>query len=184
MHAVPRNRSLWRRLRSPLSGLGSGPTAWLLTNAPGAVHRMPAALRMRFVARHLPPEGAWWLRDRVDARIETLLSTTVTDARPDGDGCRLALAVDGRATARRFDHVVAGTGFRVDVDRLDYLDDGLRPRIARVDRSPRLDARFETSVPGLHMIGPASAMSFGPLFRFVVGAEHSARTLARHFARA
>jgi cation diffusion facilitator CzcD-associated flavoprotein CzcO len=183
MRAVPRERSLWRRLRSPLSGLGSGPTAWFLTNVPGAVRRMPAGLRTRFVARHLPPEGAWWLRDRVDARVETLLATVVTDARATGNGCKLELLSDGRAVERSFDHIVAGTGFRVDVDRLDYLDQGLRQRIARIEGAPRLDVRFETTVPGLHVIGPASAMSFGPLFRFVVGADHSARTLARYFAR-
>lgn len=183
MNAVPRDRSLWRRLRSPLSGLGSGPKAWFLTNAPAAVHHMPDGMRSRFVARHLPPEGAWWLRDRVDGKVETLLSTVVTDARPEGDGCRLTLGTNGTQAERRFDHVVAGTGFRIDVDRLGYLDDALRRRIARIGRAPKLNARFETSIPGLHIVGPASAMSFGPLFRFVVGAEHSARTLARHFMR-
>ena len=54
----------------------------------------------------------------------------------------------------------------------------LRGAIARLERSPRLNASFESSVPGLHFIGPASAMSFGPLFRFVVGAEYSVQVLS------
>ena len=29
-------------------------------------------------------------------------------------------------------------------------------------------------MPGLRFMGPASAMSFGPLFRFVVGADYTA----------
>jgi hypothetical protein len=37
-------------------------------------------------------------------------------------------------------------------------------------------------VPGLHFVGPASAMSFGPLFRFVVGADYTARRLSAHLA--
>jgi hypothetical protein len=35
---------------------------------------------------------------------------------------------------------------------------------------------------GLHVIGPASAFSFGPVARFVYGAQHPARRLAAHFA--
>ena len=66
---VPFKRSLWQRLRSPISGLGTGPKAWGLTHFPGAMHRVPAAWRTRFVKTHLPPEGAWWLRDRVEDRF-------------------------------------------------------------------------------------------------------------------
>ena len=50
----------------------------------------------------------------------------------------------------------------------------------RTDRAPTLSMRFESSVKGLYFIGPMSAMSFGPLFRFVAGANFTARTLARH----
>ena len=38
--------------------------------------------------------------------------------------------------------------------------------------------KFESSVRGLYFVGPMSAMSFGPLFRFVVGAEFTALTIA------
>jgi len=33
-------------------------------------------------------------------------------------------------------------------------------------------------MPGLRIVGPATAMSFGPMFRFVVGAGYTARTIA------
>ena len=49
---------------------------------------------------------------------------------------------------------------------------------------PILSRHFETSVPGLYVVGPASAFSFGPMFRFVLGARFTARRLARHFAGA
>ena len=39
-HRVSRQRSLWGRLRSPISGLGTGPKAWGLTHFPGAMHRV------------------------------------------------------------------------------------------------------------------------------------------------
>src|SRR5262249_46501650 len=38
---VSQTRSLWRRIRSPISGLGAGPKAWALTNFPGAMHSAP-----------------------------------------------------------------------------------------------------------------------------------------------
>jgi hypothetical protein len=182
MTALSRQRSLWRRIRSPVSGLASGPKAWLLTKVPGAVHYLPNRLRTLIVAKHLPPEGAWWLRDRVDGKAETLTATSVADAREDAGACVLTLSANGNRLQRRFDHVIAGTGFKVDVDRLGFLDAGLRQAIRRIMGSPRLNRRFETSVKRLHVIGPASALSFGPLFRFVVGAHYTVRTLARHFA--
>jgi len=181
MTAVRRQRTLWRRVRSPLSGLGSGPKAWFLTNVPGAVHHLPDAMLSHFVRNHLPPEGAWWLRNRVDGKVETLKSTKVAAAAEEGGACMLTLSTNGTSAQRRFDHVIAGTGFRVDVDRLDFLDGALRGTIQHQAGSPKLNRHFQTSVDRLHIVGPASAMSFGPLFRFVVGAQHSARTLTRHF---
>jgi hypothetical protein len=41
---------------------------------------------------------------------------------------------------------------------------------------------FESSVKGLYFVGPMSAMSFGPLFRFVAGADFTVRILARQLA--
>jgi len=88
------------------------------------------------------------------------------------------MAKDGHERQLLVDHIVAGTGYNIDVERLTFIEKTLRGAIARLERSPRLNASFESSVPGLHFIGPASAMSFGPLFRFVVGAEYSVQVLS------
>jgi FAD-dependent urate hydroxylase len=77
-----------------------------------------------------------------------------------------------------FDHVVAGTGYTLDVDRLSYLDAGLRLQVLRIDRSPALSLRFESSVPGLYFLGPLTALNFGPVFRFVAGARFAAPAMA------
>jgi FAD-dependent urate hydroxylase len=181
---VSKSRSLWRKLRSPISGLGTGPKAWALTRFPGAMHRTPAGWRTRFVKTHLPPEGAWWLRKRVEGRLPVHTQTVVLDAfeREGQAVLRLQTGKGGREQQLIVDSVVAGTGYDLSVDRLDFLDASLRGRIARLEGAPRLSATFETSVPGLRWIGPASAMSFGPLFRFVVGAEHTARTVCARLA--
>jgi hypothetical protein len=181
---VPQERSIWRKLRSPISGLGAGPKAWALTNFPEALHHMPEIWRTGFVKKHLPPEGAWWLRPRVEGRVPMHLGTSIVGAVALGTGARLQVRSDDAGHREmEFDHVVAGSGYRVDVDALEFLEARVRSEIARVERYPRLNAAFESSVPGLSFAGPTSAMSFGPLFRFVVGADYTARTIVSNLAR-
>ncbi len=182
---VPQRRSLWRRVRSPLSGLGTGPIAWALSRFPGVVHRAPERFRRRFVKKHLPAQGAWWLRERFEGKIPVHLATEVIEAKQVGAQVHLTVRdlKTGMHRAMTADHVLAGSGYTVDVDRLAFLDPALRKEIARVERSPKLNATFESSVPGLRFVGAASAMSFGPLFRFVVGADYTARVIARSTAR-
>jgi FAD-dependent urate hydroxylase len=181
---VSLKRSLWRRLRSPISGLGTGPKAWGLTHFPGVMHRLPAKWRTRFVKNHLPAEGAWWLRDRVESRMPILLGATVVEAGEAAGRVALGLHLAGQGSERRLvvDHVIAGSGYDIDVERLGFIDPKLRCAIERLERAPKLNASFDTSVSGLYFIGPASAMSFGPLFRFVVGAEYTVRVVSAHLA--
>ena len=185
MRRVSQDRGLWRRLRSPISDLGAGPKAWLLTHFPGEAHRMPAVWLTRFVKSHLPPEGAWWLRERVEGHVPVHLGTTILDAREIGGAVELRLGIrNGKDRRIKVDYVIAGTGYEIDVSRLSVLDPGLRSAIETRALAPELNAKFETSVSGLRFIGPASAMSFGPLFRFVVGAEYTAQTVSAHLDQA
>jgi cation diffusion facilitator CzcD-associated flavoprotein CzcO len=184
MNRVPRSRSLWRKLRSPISSLGSGPKAWILSHFPGAMHQLPTSWRTHLVKKHLPPEGAWWLRERVENRLPVHVGTTVNEAREVDGRVDLRLNVAGDSSERRLvvDHVIAGTGYDIDVERLVFLHPTLRRAIQRIGRAPSLNATFETSVPGMGIIGPASAMSFGPLFRFVAGSEYAARVVSARLA--
>ena len=180
---VHEKRSLWRKIRSPLSGLGTGPKAWALTNFPGLVHQAPDRWRVEFVKRHLPPEGAWWLCPRVEGKIKVHAGVAVAQARASADGVRLLLrGKNGSETEVECEHVIAGTGYRVDVDRLEFLSPDIRARVGRLQGAPKLNSTFESTVRGLYFVGPASAMSFGPLFRFVVGAEYASRIVAGSLA--
>jgi thioredoxin reductase len=181
---VSRERSLWRQVRSPIVGLGTGPKAWALTNFPGAMHNVPDAWRTRFTKSHLPAEGAWWLRNRVENKFPIHRGVAVVEALEAGGRTALTLRTAKGSFERQLlvDHIVAGTGYNIDVERLAFIEKKLRGAIARLERSPRLNASFESSVPRLHFIGPASAMSFGPLFRFVVGADYTARVVSSSLA--
>jgi thioredoxin reductase len=184
MSRLSPRRTFWQQIRSPISNLGTGPKSWLLTKMPGGMHVVPTILRTRLVKAHLPPEGAWWLRHRVEHQMPVHCETKVIHARRIGSRTALTLSNAKDRTERDLivDFVVAGTGYDVDVDRLNFLDRGIRRAVERIKKAPKLNARFESSLPGLYFIGPAAAMSFGPLFRFVAGTAYSSQIVAQQFA--
>ena len=180
---VRAERSLWRKIRSPISGLGTGPKAWALTNFPGLMRHAPDPWRVEFVKRHLPPEGAWWLRPRIEGKVKIHTGAAMAEARPVAGGVELRLkGRDGGETRIECEHVIVGAGYRVDVDRLGFLSPDIRARVGRLQGAPKLNAAFESTQRGLYFVGPASAMSFGPLFRFVVGAEYTSRIVTESLA--
>jgi hypothetical protein len=80
------------------------------------------------------------------------------------------------------DHIIAATGYRADVSRLAFLGDLLRPALRTLAGTPIVDRNYQSAVPGLYFIGPLVAPTFGPVMRFVYGADHAARTVTRALA--
>jgi hypothetical protein len=76
------------------------------------------------------------------------------------------------------DHVIAGTGYKVALSRLEFLDPAIYARIRTSVDTPVLDRNFQSSVPGLYFVGGAAANSFGPLLRFACGANFAAKRVA------
>jgi hypothetical protein len=105
---------------------------------------------------------------------------TVVGAEPAGDRLHLRLS-DG--SSREVDHLLLGTGYRVDIARYDFLTEPLLSAIRQVNGYPMLGPGLESSVPGLHFLGAPSAWSFGPIMRFVSGGWYSAQALTRHIER-
>jgi hypothetical protein len=171
------------RLKMPASVLGPGWLNFSLQRAPLWPHLMPDARRVRLTKNHLGPWGAWWVRQRVEGQVGVLGNVEVAGAREDGSRLRLKLRhSDGRERDLTVDHVVCGTGYVADVSRLPFVGRELASDIRRIERAPRLSRKFESSVPGLYFVGQAASLSFGPLFRFVAGAQYAAPTVARHIA--
>jgi NADPH-dependent 2,4-dienoyl-CoA reductase/sulfur reductase-like enzyme len=176
--------SLWRRIRHPSSGLGPGLRSRFSTDAPLIIHAMPKRLRLEFVRRHLGPAASGVMKDRVIGRVPLLLGRQLIGAAVAGDGVALTLGgQNGQREALHVDHVIAATGFRTDIRRLDFLSAPLREEIADFEHTPVLSRYFESSVPGLYFIGPAAAVSFGPMMRFAFGARYVARRMTRALAR-
>ena len=176
-------RPLLQRLLAPRSGLGLGWRSRLCTDAPLLFHKMPESFRLRVVKNHLGPAPGWFMTQRVVGRVPLHLGTTIEGVTEDGGRARLALrGRDGAQSVVTADHVIAATGYRPAMERLPFLEPQLRGQIRTAGGAPVLNPAFESSVPGLYMVGLASANSFGPLARFAYGAGFTARRIARKLA--
>jgi FAD-dependent urate hydroxylase len=181
---TPRVRPLWERIKNPMTVLGAGRDNWVLQQLPLSVHRLPRERRTRFVKRYLGPASPWWIKDRVLGKVPIHVRHEVVEVGNASQRVQLKVR-DGEGNLRSVeaDFVIAGTGYDADVSRLKFLDPKILERIHRIAQAPALNINFESSVPGLYFTGPISFMCFGPLFRFVTGAEVTARRLARRLSR-
>jgi lysine/ornithine N-monooxygenase len=179
-----RDRPLWRRVKDPVTVLGTSRRSWVLQHFPLLVHLLPRERRTRFVKGYLGPASPWWIQDRVLGKVPIHVRHKLIEARTSGNRVQLKFRDgEGRIRDADVDFVIAGTGYDVHVARLTYLDPEIISRIQCIERAPALNIHFESSVPGLHFTGPLSFMSFGPLFRFAAGAAVAAPRLARRFSQ-
>lgn len=140
---------------------------------PDLLQRLPRALQDKLRKRSVRPAGARWLVARLQ-NVPVRLRCTAVRACVRGGQVRISLA-DG--TDRIADHLLLGTGYRVDVSKYEFLDTALATSISRHNGYPRLSRGLETSVPGLHFLGAPAAWSFGPLMQFVSGTSYASRSL-------
>ena len=106
-------------------------------------------------------------------------------ATQDGGGVLLSTScADGQHAKLRVDHVIAATGYRVDLARLGFLGPELRQQIRLTGGFPQLSGSFESSVPGMYFVGLPAAATFGPLMRFVCGAQFAAKRVSRAIGQA
>jgi cation diffusion facilitator CzcD-associated flavoprotein CzcO len=173
------DRPLYRRIREPEAGLGSGLSTWFYSTQPGLFRRLPASTRAFRARTALGPAGAWWLRDRVEGRFPIHLGQRLDWAQAEGDRVRIGLWGEGRAHDLTADHVVCATGYPPDLARFSFLDANLRAQLRTLDRTPQVGWDYQSSVPGLFFIGPAVAPTFGPVMRFVYGADHAVRQVTQ-----
>lgn len=180
----PQERTLIERIREPESGLGTGWRSWACCAMPSVFHAMPEKFRVMVVRKHLPAAPGWTLQPQVDGIVPVITNASLASA--DAVGGRVRLGLEMRGGGQQdltVDHVIAGTGYRVDMRRLAFFGPQVLDRLDCVEQTPRLSRHFESSIPGLHFVGTAAANSFGPMLRFVYGAKFTSRRVAGHLVR-
>lgn len=140
---------------------------------PDLFRRLPRRIQDPMAYRAIRPAGAAWLKDRL-VGVPLHLGVRVTETRAEGD--RVKVTLDDGST-RTVDHLLFGTGYRIDVTKYPFLDPSLSGRVHNVGGYPILRPGMESSVPGLHFLGAPAARSFGPIMRFIAGGWYGAQSL-------
>ena len=179
-----KKRTLWQNIRAPQSGLGPGWRSYLVANHASLFRYLPEGLRLEIVRTHLGPSGGWFAKEKVVGRVPLHLGYSLEKAERQGQKVCLHLrSADGKEQRIEADHVIAATGYKVDMERLQFLSRQIRSKVRTVGGSPQLSSTFESSVPGLYFAGLAAANTFGPLMRFAFGAGFAAERLREAVAQ-
>lgn len=171
----------YQRLLGPFAPLAYAPTdvgplgISRVVAAPDLFRRLPRSVQHPMAHRAIRPAGAAWLRGRLHG-VPVRLGTRLHSVAPRDS--RLRVVTDDGAV-RLVDHLMFGTGYRVDVRRYAFLSRELAGQVRSVQGYPVLRRGMESSVPGLHFLGAPAARSFGPLMRFVSGGWYGARAVTR-----
>lgn len=172
------------QLRAPITGIGPGWKLFWCTNLPLVFRLTPERFRFLVVEKILGPAPGWFIKDQVVGKVPFNLGVTITGASVQNGRVSLRLTDSSRTTRTlATDHVIAATGYKIDLRRLTFLDPDIQSGIRSVAHTPILSSNFETSVPGLYFIGVSATHTFGPLLRFAFGARFTSPRLSRHLAK-
>lgn len=182
-HSKPGPRPLWYRVRYPMSGIGGGWRSCFFSTAPMLFRYLPEQTRLRTIKTYLGPAGGWFIKDHIEGHVPVLLACTPAHAEMRGGRIYMQCNEENAQSELVTDHVIAATGYRIDVSRLSFLSEKVRSSLHCVESAPVLSRNFESSVPGLYFVGLASAPWFGPVMRFLFGAGYTARRLSEHITQ-
>jgi hypothetical protein len=173
-----------KHVLGPLGPVAYAPTdvgpLWYsrLVSMPDLFRRLPRPAQNRIAYRSIRPACSHWVRVRLDD-VRLHVGTGVAGAAEVSDGIDLKIEGGGSWTC---DHVLLGTGYRVDIANYQFLAPELLWDVRRAGGYPILRRGLESSVPGLHFLGAPAAWSFGPTMRFVSGSWYAGRALAKSIA--
>lgn len=181
---LQRKRTLKERLKQPVTPIGSGLKLLFFVHVPGLFRLLPESVRLERIRKTLGPAPGWFVRDRVVGKVPMHLGVEIANATALNGKTKLELRdKTGHVESIEIDHIIAATGYAVDLEQVVFLSPELKQQIRRTEKAPLLSANFESSVPGLYFVGLAAANSFGPLLRFACGSGFAAGRLAKHFAK-
>jgi len=162
------------KLAYPVLGYGPPPINRIVMH-PDLFAALPIQVRRRLNRRLLRSGGSPWLRGLVEGKVAVSQGRVVRGLqRREGT---LVLSLDD-GTEREADDVLLATGYRFSLDALAFISPELRARI-RVERGwPVVDRYFRSTDPGILFVGYAAEQQFGPISRFVLGADFTATRVA------
>jgi hypothetical protein len=169
-----RGRKIVNKLKYAPTDVGPPLLSWIAAT-PDVFRRLPRTMQSDITSRCLIPLGARWLQPRT-SNVSFSSGREVVSASPQAD--KLLVELSDR-TSRVADHLVAATGYRANLDRLDFLSPAVRSAIRRENGYPVLGPGLESSVRGLHFAGMSARYSFGPVMCFVVGSAFAAPAISR-----
>ncbi len=178
---VGKRRSFLAACAQPQSGLGPGMKSSFFANFPWVFRYLPERKRVELVRTTLGPSAGWTSKKQVVGLVPLILGVTPESAQVVDGRVRLKLrAADGSERELVTEHVITGTGYKVDLERLQFLSPELRRQIALVQSSPALSANFESSVRGLYFAGAYRCQHFWSadalcLWRGIRGAANRSR---------
>ena len=180
LHGGKYHRRLGRFARLVYAPTDVGPMGLSrLVAVPDVFRRLPRPIQGPLAYRSIRPAGAAWLAPRLQD-VPITMAQHIVSVSANGSGLKIRFA-DG--AQRTVDHLLLGTGYRVDIARYPFLAPSLLARVRRVNGYPVLGRGMESSVVGLHFVGAPAAWSFGPIMRFVSGGWYTGRALVQGGAK-
>jgi NAD(P)H-nitrite reductase large subunit len=166
------------RLAYPVVGYGPPPLNRLALH-PDLFALFPQAARRLLSGRILRAGGSPWLRGKVERTVRVSEGVAVEGIEQDGV-VRLRLS-DG--SVREADAVIVAAGFRFSLERLPFVSQEVRDRIAVEEGWPVLDRWFRSTEKGVLFVGFAAEHRFGPIARFIPGTRFTANRVREALTR-
>lgn len=112
----------------------------------------------------------------VEGKVQQRPYSEVTKAEVKDASDQLTLLISN-GDSIEVDHLIVATGYQSRLDQLVFLSPFYSQIKQESNGYPKINERFESSVPGLYFAGPLSAYHHGPAFTQIAGVWHTSRTI-------
>ncbi|MDQ6418362.1 NAD(P)-binding domain-containing protein [Paenibacillus sp. LHD-117] len=177
LYEAKTNVQLIYRSKAPVYG-GNRTQEVILRGVGNIFYKLPRLLKKKLLqVGSATVPIAHFLRPYVEGKVPQIGNASIDKAFVTDNKLHLQLSNGNVAAA---DHVIVASGFKIDLERLAFLDNSMKSDIVREEgynQFPKLNRHFESNLKGLYFAGPLTSHSHGPTFRFILGLEKTAKTI-------
>ncbi len=152
------------------------PVLLFFITIPTVLEIVPYAIRKAvgdFVSR---PTVDKWLKEKIQGKVKEYCETDLLNVEETSEGVKV-IFTDGRETL--VDHIILGTGYAVDIKKLDFLDGQIKNFLGVRDGYPLLSRHLESNLQGLFFNGLPAKGRFGPPFNFIFASPAGAKRVIK-----